>query len=185
MGFAKESIDQQMIELMEYIPELKAMYHKDHNQPAHCYDIFEHTMHVISLMPINETARLAALFHDIGKPLKETKGEDGVSHYWGHPMLSYSMAYRIMIELGYYEKQSREVANICLYHDSYGDSSYEEFVEVAKTIGFENVSILKDLQMADLKSHADWYMNKHIGQLKESHDRIDVYLAFAQADGLF
>ena len=43
----------------------------DQRNPHHCYDLFLHTMHTVA--GIKETApallRVAAFFHDIGKPI--------------------------------------------------------------------------------------------------------------------
>ena len=50
----------------------------------HVYDVYEHILHVIDGVPNNITLRLAALFHDIGKPFVYKEDENGVGHFYGH-----------------------------------------------------------------------------------------------------
>lgn len=185
MDFNHMDKEERMKGLIELIPDLELMYHFDHNQPAHCYDVFEHTLAVVDKMPYDETSRLAALLHDIGKPLKMVKTDDGVSHYWGHPMLSYAMSERILRELDYGEDIVKTVSNLCLYHDSYIDSSYLEFITVASQIGFSNIDRLMMLQRADLHSHAAWYSEKHEMQLNESHEHIREFMRKAHEENYY
>lgn len=86
-------------------PELLPLvgFHQCH--PAHLYDVFEHTLHVVracplavdkmAIVPLSTFWRLAllwsALFHDAGKPMVQTfDGQQGdpntgpLAHYYGH-----------------------------------------------------------------------------------------------------
>lgn len=66
-------------------PSLKALYDFSQNNPYHCYDVWEHTLHVLNSVPKDLVLRLAAIFHDIGKPLTKTVDErTGYYHFYGH-----------------------------------------------------------------------------------------------------
>ena len=74
-------------ELFNFIPELRKCKGFDqHNKEWHPdYDVLEHTYHVIDNIEDKDlTLRLAALFHDIGKPECLTLDENGVGHFRGH-----------------------------------------------------------------------------------------------------
>jgi tRNA nucleotidyltransferase (CCA-adding enzyme) len=72
----------------EFIPGLAKTFGFEQNNPWHIYDVFEHTMHVIENTPPIGSLRIAALFHDLGKPnvyKEETKTrEDGSTYQVGH-----------------------------------------------------------------------------------------------------
>lgn len=176
-------IEERMQELIKCIPELEMMYHKDHNQPAHCFDIFTHTLSVVDKMPKDEIGRLCALLHDIGKPLSQTI-VDGVTHYWGHPEVSCAIAYKILIRLGYFYEEARIISSICLYHDTMLDKSYEIFLGYLSYIGYRNFHYILELQKADLTSHADWYIEKKIDGLNKSHENIKEYIERAKKEKL-
>lgn len=54
----------------------------------HCYDVYTHTAVAVDHVPPEVTLRLAALFHDLGKPATFSMGEDGQGHFYGHPKVS-------------------------------------------------------------------------------------------------
>lgn len=177
--------DKRMQELMYLVPELRDMYRLPHEQPAHCYDVFEHTLSVVDKMPENEIGKLAALFHDIGKPKKKVYDVNGVAHYWGHPEISYEMTRKILKRLEYPSDTIEIVSGMCRYHDSYINKTYDDFLEVAYQIGFENINLFCDLQLADLFSHASWYTNKHKDVLRAAIDDVQFYLRKAKGEKLY
>src|SRR3712207_801724 len=66
-------------------PSLQTLYNFPQNSPYHCYDLWEHTLHVVQSVPNDLILRLAAIFHDIGKPLTKTVDEKtGYYHFYGH-----------------------------------------------------------------------------------------------------
>jgi len=60
-------------ELFELIPELEKCKGFNQNNKWHIFDVYEHIIHVVSFVQPNKYLRLAALFHDIGKPLTYTE----------------------------------------------------------------------------------------------------------------
>ena len=69
-------------EIFLLIPELENCKGFNQNNEWHIYDVYEHILHVIDNVPSNLNLRLAALFHDIGKPTSFTKDEEGSGHLW-------------------------------------------------------------------------------------------------------
>lgn len=79
-----------------FIPEIENMIGFEQLTPYHVYDVFEHTMHVVNNIEPVPHLRLAALLHDIGKPLCRTIDENGVGHFKGHANYSLEIAERVL-----------------------------------------------------------------------------------------
>lgn len=99
------------------IPELIPMVGFDQKTPFHIYDVWEHTIRVVGGMPVDPVCRLAALFHDIGKPSSFLQGENGVGHFYGHPEVSYIMANDIMRRLKFDNATREAVISLVRWHD--------------------------------------------------------------------
>jgi putative nucleotidyltransferase with HDIG domain len=81
------------------VPELDKCVGVDQNE-HHKDDVFTHICEVVKNTAPNLTARLAAVFHDIGKP--DTKSiEDGKIHFYGHEDLGADIATHAMKRLRY------------------------------------------------------------------------------------
>ncbi len=71
-------------ELFDLIKEFRETDGYDQQNDWHIYDVFTHILKVVDNVDNIFVLRLAALFHDIGKPLVAKLGEDGQKHYYGH-----------------------------------------------------------------------------------------------------
>ena len=69
-------------EVFDLIPKLKNCKSFDQNNDWHIYDVYEHILHVVDYVSPNLIMRLAALFHDIGKPLSYTEDKNGIRRFW-------------------------------------------------------------------------------------------------------
>lgn len=67
--------------LFEILPELQPMYKNSHDNPHHCYDIYEHTLIAVESINPEPTLRFAMLLHDCGKPAVKKFDENGVAHF--------------------------------------------------------------------------------------------------------
>lgn len=70
--------------IFEMVPELQNCKGFNQNNEWHIYDVYEHILHVIDEVSPNINMRLAALFHDIGKPSVYIEDGQGVGHFHGH-----------------------------------------------------------------------------------------------------
>jgi tRNA nucleotidyltransferase (CCA-adding enzyme) len=70
--------------LKHILPELAQCIGFDQHTPYHDKDIFNHTLSVVEKVPNLAYLRLAALFHDIAKPICFTLDENNVGHFYGH-----------------------------------------------------------------------------------------------------
>ena len=92
----------------------------DQQNPHHCYDLFTHTLHTVA--GIKETApallRVAAFFHDIGKPFVAME-KQGRLVFYGHAQKSAEIASPILKEMGYSDAEVREICFYIKHHDDF------------------------------------------------------------------
>jgi len=98
------------------MPELVPCIGFKQNSPFHDKDVFEHILSAVDQVEPKLELRLAALFHDISKPLTYSEGEDGVGHFYGHGKSSSRMAVEIMTRLKYSNKEIKHVSELVYQH---------------------------------------------------------------------
>jgi poly(A) polymerase/tRNA nucleotidyltransferase (CCA-adding enzyme) len=113
--------------LQLYIPELLEGYGMEQNR-YHVYDVYEHSLRALDIAPVE--IRLAALFHDIGKP-RCKNGE----HFYGHDKVGAEMTRKIMERLKFPKQEIDETVNLVRWHMFY----------VPKTIVEEEAKINDDV----------------------------------------
>jgi poly(A) polymerase len=97
-----------------FLPELPAL--RLEQDPVHRHkDVFRHTLGVIERTVANETLRLAALFHDVGKPRTRQFTDEGVSFHH-HEVVGARMAEERMRALRYPERQIADVVKLVEMH---------------------------------------------------------------------
>jgi tRNA nucleotidyltransferase (CCA-adding enzyme) len=77
--------------LVELLPEFEAAVGFDQESRYHDLSVDEHTFAVVQAaadLGFSLSVRLAALFHDLGKPLTAWRGKDGRLHYYAKPGVS-------------------------------------------------------------------------------------------------
>ncbi|MEN8233424.1 MAG: CCA tRNA nucleotidyltransferase [Actinomycetota bacterium] len=98
----------------EFIPELPALALE--TDPLHHHkDVLAHTIAVVEKTSSRLELRLAALFHDIGKPATREFGPGGVSFHH-HEVVGARMTRRRMKELRYSKKTTEDVARLVFLH---------------------------------------------------------------------
>ena len=103
-GKAAGKVLRNYVDVFEYvIPELYAMKGFLQHNPYHKYDVLEHcirAMEEIRTTPENqEYMKLAALFHDVGKPDTFFMDEEGIGHFYGHPAKGEEVIHEILMRL--------------------------------------------------------------------------------------
>ncbi|MBM3257976.1 MAG: HD domain-containing protein, partial [Candidatus Nealsonbacteria bacterium] len=140
--------------LLKYIvPELEEGYKVGQNK-HHIYDCYEHYLKSLDYAAkknFNKHVRLAALFHDVGKPRsKRGKGQD--STFYSHEIIGARMTSQILSRLKFPKKDIEKIARLVRYHLFYynpeevGESSVRRLVREA---GPENMEELLQVRMAD------------------------------------
>ena len=139
------------------MPELMQGFGVNQNK-FHKYDVYYHILHTIQAVEPLENdqltllVRLAALFHDIAKPMvqkKVSKQDDPV--YYNHEVVGSSVAKKIMKRLKYSNAEIEFVTllvrqHMFYYQDEWTDGAVRRFM---RAVGVENIKPLLKLREAD------------------------------------
>nr|WP_300005222.1 HD domain-containing protein [Tissierella sp.] len=133
------------------IPELIETVGFDQRNPHHEMDVFNHTLCVVDSVPPIIEIRLAALFHDIGKPSTFSLDDQGIGHFYGHQEVSRDMAEEILKRLRA-SNHTIEVVKILVkeHMTQHNDYSRKGLKRLINRVGEEKIDLLLDLQKADM-----------------------------------
>ncbi len=170
--------------LKHIIPELEEGYGVGQNK-HHVYDCYEHILRSLDYAAknnFNKYVRLAALFHDIGKP-RTKRGQGLNSTFYGHEIVGAKMTAQILSRLKFSKKDIEKIVKLVRYHlfyynvDEVSDSSVRRLVRQA---GPENMEELLQVRMSDRIGSgvpkAEPYKLRHLKYIieKVSQDPISV-----------
>lgn len=142
--------------ILELVPELIICNKCEHEQRAHKYNVYIHILHVVAGVENDLILKLAALFHDVGKPYVKKNVNDKTS-YFGHEELSYTISKLVLSRLGYEESIIKDVCTLIKIHDDKIEANIDAIKSALNNIGKENFERLLKLQTSDLSAHADGY----------------------------
>ena len=159
-------------ELIECIGIFQPEYHED--------DVYTHSLKVLD--KAEDTVKLAALFHDIGKARTKSVGEDGRVHFYGHDQVGADMVKEILTRMKYSNQEIKRITNLIKHHMFYYPSAQwrkdKQISEIEKdeeiniggwsdgavrrfirSVGEENVDDLFRLRIADATSNSKSLFN--------------------------
>jgi putative nucleotidyltransferase with HDIG domain len=166
-----------MPELLETVGVEQKLFHK--------YDVYEHSLRTCDIA--EDSVKLVALLHDIGKVATDTK--DG--HFYGHDKLGAQIAEKIMQRLKFPKKEIEKAKKLIKNHMFYyphvtremgeeqkenielhewSDAAVRRFI---KRVGEDNIEDLFRLRIADAMSNpSSEYDPKEIAQLQEHISKV-------------
>ncbi|MEP7104125.1 MAG: HD domain-containing protein [Candidatus Dojkabacteria bacterium] len=170
-----------------FIPEL--LEGRNVVQPQfHTDDVFEHSLKACDIA--EDSIKVSALFHDIGKPRTQTEDEKGI-HFYGHDVVSAEMTEDIMKRLKFSNNEIDRVVKLVRWHMFYypsadwrktnDESSYAKASEdklgwtdgairrlVQNVGGVDAINDLMKLRIADAESNPKNGFNpKELDELSE------------------
>lgn len=146
-----EQLKEHEEEIFRLIPELKVCKGFNQNNKWHIYDVYEHILHVVSGVDNDKCLRVAALFHDIGKPLTYTEDENKIGHFYNHWNESVRIFEKYQDKFQLSSSEIKLVLSLIYYHDINIDKMSKEELEILiEKIGIENIDLLFNLKRADL-----------------------------------
>ena len=160
-----EFIKNNINDIIQIIPELSFCINFNQNNIWHIYDVFEHILQVVDGVPNNLSLRIAALFHDIGKPFVYKEDENGIGHFYGHWNKSNEIFLEFAKKYNLEEKEQKLISNLILYHDlNIGKFNDDELNKLINILGKDGIILLFKLKRSDL-----------LAQNKEFHYLLDDY----------
>ncbi|MCK5062061.1 CCA tRNA nucleotidyltransferase [Candidatus Parcubacteria bacterium] len=118
----------------------------------HVYSVLKHSFLSLKYCPNKEwQVRLAALFHDIGKP-KTKEFKNGTATFYNHEYVGERMVRKIMKRLKFSASDTERAANLVRNHMFYYDTeevTASSVRRLIKKVGKENLKDLIDIRIAD------------------------------------
>lgn len=143
----------QLIKVLNYIiPELTDCISCFQNN-FHKFDVYGHILETLYFIPNDLSLRLAALFHDIGKPQTKSIDENGNIHFYGHEEISANMAEEIMRRLKYNNDIIDEVTYLVAHHMELMNTPFNSNKAIRKLLnrhGEQRLKKLIEIRRADL-----------------------------------
>ena len=165
-------IRQREEEIFQLIPELKICKGFNQYSSWHQYDVYEHILHVIDKTDKDLELRVAALFHDIGKPESFYLDENSEGHFYGHWETSCNIFKAFALKYNLTPEFMNEVSNLIFYHDlSLKGISKEQFNFIKNSFSENGINKLYNLKYADLLAHSKEYHGL-CDSLKEEHEKV-------------
>lgn len=144
--------------LFEILPELQPMYKDSHDNPHHCYDIYEHTLIAVESIDSEPTLRFAMLLHDCGKPAVKKFDENGVAHFYGHQRISAEISAQILARLKVSNKFRDEILFLVSNHDRWElYENTEKMPRYLSKFGLDGVLKLLKVMRADVLAQSPEY----------------------------
>ena len=153
--------------LGEVIPELLPMRGFDQKNDHHIYDVLEHTAAVVEAVEAQPRLRLAALFHDIGKPRRFSEDEEGTGHFFGHARTGAEIAEEIMSRLKFDSRSKSDVVTLVRSHSLRIEVSPGAVKRAMNRLTPEIFFDLLKLQRADNAA-----LNPHLSQRAKHYDKL-------------
>ena len=145
-------------EIFKLIPELEICRGFEQNNNWHIYDVYEHILHVVKFVDNNICLRIAALFHDVGKPFCYSIDQNGVGHFYNHWNKSAKILQKYFEKLNLSKDQEKLISNLVFYHDINIDKLNKiELNKIISDIGYNNIGLLFSLKRADLLAQSPEY----------------------------
>ena len=144
--------------LFEILPEFQPMYKNSHDNPHHCYDIYEHTLIAVESIDPELTLRFAMLLHDCGKPAVKKFDENGVAHFYGHQRISAEISAQILARLKVSNKFRDEILFLVSNHDRWElYENTEKMPRYLSKFGLDGVLNLLKVMRADVLAQSPEY----------------------------
>jgi len=143
--------------VFEFIPKLKECKNFSQNSVWHVYDVYEHILHVLDGVDNILPLRLAALFHDVGKPDTYFEDDKG-GHFPNHWVVSRE-AFREFAEKNNIDLDTQLlVSKLIFYHDISIDKLTDDGVrQLLEVFTKEELKMLFNLKRADLLAQNSEY----------------------------
>lgn len=172
--------------LKQFLPELEVGIGVTQNQ-AHAFDVWEHSLRTLQHAADKKwplEIRLAALFHDIGKPktrrFDETKKE---YTFYGHEVVGARITAKILENLKFSKKTAETVVKLVRWHMFFSDTEQITLSAVRRMlsrVGQEHIWNLMNVRMCDRigtgrPKESPYRLRKYQSMIEEvMHDPVSV-----------
>lgn len=164
-----------------FLPEFDVCMETPQNTIHHLYSVGEHTIRVIENVPAERILRLAALFHDIGKPACRKTDDKGRDHFIGHPALGARMTEEIMERFRFDNETIRAVCRLVTYHDDRFAVTERNVRRSLSRVGAESYGGLLTLRRADVLAQSDYMREEKLSDIEKTREFVEIILEKKEA----
>ena len=154
-----------------FLPEFDDMMSTTQNNPHHKYNVGDHTIEVLKNIGPDKVKRLAALLHDVAKPVTKSTDNAGIDHFYNHYKESAQMSETILRRLKYDNNTIKGVKHLIEWHDfRWDDESYAGIAKVRRLVskvGIDYFEALLELQRGDILGQSNYLQDKKLKVLDE------------------
>lgn len=147
-----------------FLPELIDMRGFNQNNPYHDLYLLDHTIQTVQIVENKLHLKLTMLLHDTGKVKTKTTDENGISHYYGHPKESVTIATNVLKRMKYDNETIDKVITLIGYHDC----TLENKTSVKRMLNKIGEDLLRDLikvHWADILAQNPVYAKERLTKL--------------------
>lgn len=160
------ALDPCRIIIAEVIPEAEPMFDLDQKNDYHCYDVWQHTLHAVHYVVNTPALKVAAFFHDIGKPPCMTLPEDDWGHFYGHEHKGAEIAETVMKRLKFDNKTTALVKELIWNHGIVFQQTEKHARRMLNKFGEAKLHMLIELELADVSSQAPFCVEERVANIE-------------------
>jgi tRNA nucleotidyltransferase (CCA-adding enzyme) len=149
------------------LPEFDQAMETEQRSLHHLFCVGEHLAASMKAVEQEKGLRLAALLHDIGKPLVKSTDEEGQDHFYGHGDVSAEMAKGILRRLKFDNETIRRVTKLIAFHDDRPDLTERSVRRLLSKTGAELFFDVLKLQKADVAAQSDYRREEKLEYLEK------------------
>ena len=150
------------------LPEIKEMKGFQQHNFHHIYDVLCHTAKVVDSVYPAVHLRLAALFHDCGKPDCFSLDDNGIGHFYSHASISARKANEALLRLRCDNDTREKVVKLVKIHDTPIEPDIKTIRRKLQKYGEDLFFDLIKLQRADNKGLNPDYLYR-----QETYDKLE------------
>lgn len=173
---ARRILEQYPDVLCRIVPEFEMSVGFDQHNPYHKYDVYQHSLVALGLADGDRYVKLAALFHDIGKPGCYSEDERG-GHFYGHPALSTELTEKALRRLRADGRTIAAVTRLVAEHHRTIQPTDKSVRRMLSALGEEDSRRLIALRRADNGALVDWLVEPRLRELDQIESVLDRLIA--------
>lgn len=154
-----------------FLPEFDRMMETPQNNLHHCYNVGEHSIVAMQNIRKDKVLRLTMLLHDVAKPVCRKVDEEGIYHFYGHPVEGAKMARTILRRLKFDNDTINRVTALITWHDDRPTLREPSIRRAIHQIGLEQYPALFEVKRADTLAKNNYKREEKLGFI-DTYERI-------------
>jgi tRNA nucleotidyltransferase (CCA-adding enzyme) len=149
------------------MPEFDRCMATPQNTPHHLYNVGEHTLRTLPVVPADQVLRLTMLMHDFGKPEVKFTDSTGRDHFKGHAPVSARIAKDIMKRLRFDNATTEKVVRLVYFHDCRPEPEEAPVRLAVHRIGKELFPDYLTVQWADTSAKSPYQQEQKFRRIED------------------